>query len=169
MYHRNKSDKIHKSVPAKLEPFVSDMVSFKKSIDQQFENLFSSRPFMQKLPSLWRTEMHAWKPEIDMYETNKEIIVKADVPGCEKNDVRIKVDNNMLTISGEKKEEKEIRKENFYHKEQHMGSFFRSVALPDYTNISKARANYENGVVKIIFPKTKSAHLKGRTIEISSK
>ena len=111
----------------------------------------------------------SWKPEIDEYETNKDVIVKADIPGCDKKDISIKVDNNMLTISGEKKEEKEITKKNFYYKEQRTGSFYRSVGLPNYADISKSRATYEKGVLEIVFPKAESARVKSKKIEISGK
>ncbi len=57
----------------------------------------------------------------------------------------------------EKKEEKEIKKKNFYHKEQRTGSFYRSVSLPNYANVSRPKATYEKGVLKILFPKTESA------------
>lgn len=73
----------------------------------------------------------------------------------------------MLTIFGEKKEEKEIKKENFYHKEQRLGSFYRSVGLPNYTDVSHPKAMYEKGVLKITFPKTESAHVRHKEIAIS--
>jgi len=151
------------------QPFMNDMLSFKKSIDQQFENFFSGHPFMTRLPSIIKKEFMGWKPAINMYETNKDVIVEADIPGCDKKDVNIKVDNNILTISGEKKEEKETKNKNFYQKEQHIGSFYRSVSLPNYANVSKSKATYEKGVLKITFPKTELAHVKQKRIEIRSK
>lgn len=161
--------KSKKLLPVKWEPVMNDMLSFKKSIDRQFESFFSSHPFITKLPSMLKEEFTRWRPEVDMYETNKDIIVRADIPGCDKKDISVKIDHNILTIFGKKEDEKEIKKRDFYHKEQHMGSFFRKMTLPNYADVSKSKAAYEKGVLKIIFPKTKAAYIKGKTIEISDR
>lgn len=158
-----------KLVPVTWRPLMSDMLSFKKSLDQQFDNFFFGHPFAGGFPSILGKGFPAWKPEVDMYETDKEVIVKADIPGCEQKDLNVKIDNNILTISGNKKEEKEVKKRDFYHKEQHMGSFSRSMTLPNYADIGKSKADYKNGVLKIIFPKTKQALIKRKKIEISGK
>ena len=156
-------------VPVKRVPFMNDMLLFKRSLDNQFENFFSGYPFVKNLPSLMGKQFQPWKPEIDVYETDKEVIVEANIPGCDKKDIKINVENNMLTISGEKKEEKEIKKKNFYQKEQRMGSFYRSVGLPGYSDVSRPKAGYDKGVLKIVFPKTALAHIKSKKIEISGK
>lgn len=158
-----------KSMQVRWEPVMNDMLSFKKSFDSRFENFFSGYPFVKNFTSVMEKQILPWKPEIDMYETDKDVIVKADIPGCDKKDVNIKVDNNMLTILGEKKEEKEVKKKNFYHKEQRLGSFYRSVSLPNYADVSKPKATFEKGVLKITFPKTALAHVKSKKIEISGK
>lgn len=157
------------TAPVRWEPFMNDMLLFKKSLDYQFDNFFSGYPFIKNVPSLLGKQLRSWKPEIDLYETGKDVIVEANIPGCDKKDIKINVDNNMLTISGEKKEEKEVKKKNFYHKEHRMGSFYRSVGLPSYSDVSKPKANYEKGVLKIVFPKTALAHIKSKKIEISGK
>lgn len=154
------------TMPVKWKPLMGDMLSFKKSLDQQFENFFYGHPFIKDLPSLMKKRFPAWKPEVDMYETNKDVFVEADIPGCDKKDVKISIDNNMLTISGEKKEEKEIKKKSFYQKEQRVGAFYRSVGLPDYADVNKPKATYEKGVLKISFPKTGSAYVKHKRIKI---
>ncbi len=158
-----------KNMPVRWEPLMSDMISFKRSLDQQFENLFSGHSFALRPPFMFKKQLSAWNPEVDMYETNKNVVVEADIPGCDKKDVKIKIDNNMLTISGEKKEEKEIKKKSFYQKEQRMGYFCRSMALPDYADINKPKATYEKGVLKVAFPKTELAHVTHKRIGISGK
>jgi HSP20 family protein len=156
-------------MPVKWEPLMNDMLSFKRSIDRQFENFFSSNPFLKNLAVATGRNFPAWKPEVDVYETKRDVVVEADIPGCDKKDVKIEVDNNMLTIKGEKREEKETRKKNFYQKEQRMGSFYRSVTLPSYANASKPKATYEKGVLKIAFPKSGTAHIAHKMIEIAGK
>ncbi len=155
--------------PVKHEPSINDMLMFKNSIDKQFESFFSGHSFLTGLPSMLKKDFEGFKPAVDMYETNKEVIVEADIPGCDKKDVNIKVDNNILTISGDKKETKEDKKKNFFHKEQYLGAFSRSISLPNYANIAKPKATYEKGILKIAFPKTELAHATHKRIEITSK
>lgn len=153
-------------MPAKWDPLMSDMISFKKTFDDMFNTFFSKRPLTSRWPSIWKGAF-GWKPEVDLYETGNEVIVKASVPGCDKKDIKINVDNNILTISGEKKEEKEVKKKNFYQKEQQFGSFQRSVTVPQYADATKAKASCEKGMLKVSFPKTKIAGEKGKKIEIT--
>lgn len=156
-------------LPVKWEPLIDDMLAFKKTLDRQFENFFSGHPFMTGLPSFFKKEFSGWKPDVDMYETADDVIVKADMPGCEKKDIRVDLNDNVLTISGEKREEKEIKKRNFYHKEQHAGAFYRSMTLPLYADRGHPKAIYEKGVLKIIFPKTTQAGKGEKRIEITEK
>jgi HSP20 family protein len=156
-----------KWLPSKWDPFMSNIFSFKKSFDEMFNNFFLNHPSLTKLPSLWKGKLDLWKPEIDMYETDKEIVVKANVPGCDKKDIKVNIDNNILTISGEKKEEREVKKKNFYQKEQQFGTFQRSISLPHYADTEKVKASCEKGILKIVFPKTKTPRGKGKKIDIS--
>ncbi|UCB56847.1 MAG: Hsp20/alpha crystallin family protein [Candidatus Omnitrophota bacterium] len=151
--------------PAKWDPFMNEMASFKKSIDQAFDSFFK-HPLLAKMPSVFKGAFGVWRPAIDVYETEREVVVKASVPGCDKKAIKVDVKNNLLTITGQRKEEKEIKKKNFYHKEQTMGAFQRSITLPQNINPEKAKATCENGVLKIVFPRTKSPGGKGKNIEI---
>jgi HSP20 family protein len=160
------AEKEKKWLMKKWEPMMNDMLSFKKSIDDMFHDFFKTHPLSMKLPSMLKGEIGMWRPEIDMYETDKAVIVSANVPGCDKKDLKINIDNNILTVSGEKKEETEVKKKNFYHKEQRFGSFARSISLPNYIDVNKSKASCEKGVLKIEFPKVKSAQGKGKIIDI---
>lgn len=151
---------------SKWDPFMHDMMSFKKSLDDMFTDFFSNNPISTKLPSLWKGRLGLWRPEVDMYETDNQVIVKANVPGCDKKDIKVRIDDNILTIIGEKTEEKEVKKKDFYQKEQHTGSFQRSVSLPLYADADKADATCEKGVIKVAFPKKETEGAKGKSIDV---
>ena len=159
-----KKDK--KWLPSKWDPFMGDLASFKKSLDEMFGSFFSGRTSMTKTPSPWKDKFGLWKPESDMYETEKEVIISVNVPGCDKKNITVDIDNNILTISGERKVAREIRKENFYHQEQQFGTFQRSLSLPHYADTNKAKATCENGILKVVFSKTKSNQEEGKIIDI---
>jgi HSP20 family protein len=146
---------------------MNEMMSFRKQIDDMF-NSFFTKPFSSgKTPFLFKGQKWAWKPEVDMYETKKEVIVKASLPGCDKKDVKVDVHDNILTIKGKKEEDEEGKEKDFYQREQNFGSFQRSISLPKYANIDKTKATCRNGVLEVKFPKMKSIGGKGKKINIS--
>ena len=108
----------------------------------------------------------AFMPRIDVKETDGEIRVTAEMPGIEEKDVEISLDGDMLTIKGEKKEEKEEKGEESYRLERSYGSFRRSVALPCAVNADKASAKYKQGVLTIALPK--AAEAKKKTIPVKA-
>jgi HSP20 family protein len=102
----------------------------------------------------------AWAPRVDVKETDKEIVVKADVPGVDPKDVEVTVEKDVLTIRGEKKEEKEEKGKGFHRVERHTGSFYRAVALPAGVDATKVAATSSNGVVTITISKKAEAQPK---------
>ena len=112
-----------------------------------------------------------WMPAIEVTESATEMIVSAELPGLEKKDVDIAVDDDLLTISGEKLEEKTegVDEKKFHVWERSYGAFRRSFSLPRVVDASKINAEFKNGVLKIHMPKTTAAQAKGRKIEIAVK
>jgi HSP20 family protein len=94
-----------------------------------------------------------WAPRIDVEESPKEIVVKADLPGVDPKAVDIAVENGVLTIRGEKKEEKEQKEKNYHRVERFAGSFYRAIALPPGADAEKVSASSANGVVTVTIPK----------------
>ena len=94
-------------------------------------------------------------PKIDVHEDNKAVHVKAEIPGLEEKDLNVILKENMLTISGEKKEEKtdEDAKRNYYHCERSFGSFSRTIPLPEGIKADEVKASYKNGILDIELPK----------------
>lgn len=140
------------------DPF-REMASLRQAMDRLFEDTFR--------PAVWRTELAAIVPPIDMIETDKELVVKAMLPGVTEDDISIDIVGDTLTIKGETKAEKEEKGESHIYRECRYGSFSRSVTLPAGLKTDKAEAELENGVLKVVIPKAETA--KPKAIKVKSK
>jgi HSP20 family protein len=105
-----------------------------------------------------------WAPAIDMIDRADEIVVRADLPGLEQKDVEVSLDQGVLTIRGDRKEEKEAKEEDYYCCERWAGAFGRSLTLPAGVEADKIKAVFRNGILEVHLPKTKEA--KGKKVEI---
>jgi HSP20 family protein len=105
-----------------------------------------------------------WRPAVDTYEENNNIVIKAELPGVKKENVTIDIKDNMLTLKGERSEETEVKEENYYRKERSYGKFHRAFTLPDAVDPNKIEASFKDGVLKISIPKAEEA--KSKKIEI---
>lgn len=94
-----------------------------------------------------------WNPVVDIYETENETIIKADLPGMKKEDIQINIEGNVLSVSGERKTEDEVKKENYYRRERSYGMFKREFTLPSTVDHEKIKADFKDGVLKIEIPK----------------
>jgi HSP20 family protein len=110
-------------------------------------------------------EEKQWLPKIDFSETDDHVIIRAEVPGMDKKDINITLSDGLLTIQGEKKQEKEEEKENYRLVERRYGSFSRSLRIPNGVDADKIEAGYKDGILKVAIPKTESD--KSRKIEIT--
>jgi HSP20 family protein len=107
-----------------------------------------------------------WLPSLDVAETKNEIVVKAEVPGMEPKDIDISLSDGLLTIKGEKKQEREEKEENYHLVERSYGSFTRSIRLPNEVQRDKINASYKNGVLKVVLPKSEEAKKKEVKIKV---
>src|SRR5213080_862569 len=99
-----------------------------------------------------------WEPLADITEDDKEYVIKAELPDVKKEDVRVTVENGVLTISGERKFEKEEKKKKKYHRiERAYGTFVRTFSLPDVADAGKVKAEFKNGVLTVHMPKSEKA------------
>lgn len=94
-----------------------------------------------------------WLPAADMYETEKEIVIKTDAPDMEQKDLEVKIEENVLTISGKRESEAEVKEDDFYRHERSFGTFMRRFALPDTADHEHVDAAYEKGVLTVKIPK----------------
>ena len=99
----------------------------------------------------------AFAPAVDVYENGEKVVLKLDVPGIKEEDLDIRVENQTLTVRGERKFEKEEKEENFHRIERRYGSFFRSFSLPTTVDTENVQANYNAGVLKLELKKKASA------------
>ncbi len=132
-----------------------------RDLKREMDRLWTEFFGRESLPETLNTE---WVPALDISETKDTVIVRADVPGINPEDLEITISGNVLTIKGEKKQEKEEKGENFYRVERSYGSFVRSVQIPTEIDADKIEASYKNGVLKIILPKKEEA--KGKQIPV---
>jgi HSP20 family protein len=109
---------------------------------------------------------HAWSPSIDVYEKNGQIVVKADAPGLSKDDFTVSIEDNRLTIEGEKKKETEVKDEDYHRVERLHGTFQRSFELPATVAADKIEATYKDGVLEITMPKKPEAKPKRLTVKV---
>ena len=122
-------------------------------------------------PSMERGQPVGWMPAMEIVEDKNALVVTAELPGLAAKDVDISVDDGVLTVSGEKQEEKREGTEDSEHYlfERRYGSFRRSFTLPNTVDVDKISAEFENGVLKVSMPKSEKARAKGKKIDIQAK
>ncbi len=111
--------------------------------------------------------LSTWAPSVDIYETEHEIVLKADLPGVNPSDVDVRVENNTLTLKGERRFEKEVKEDNYHRVERSYGSFARSFTLPNSVNPDKIEAHYESGVLRVTMPKREEAKPKQIKVDVT--
>ena len=146
----------------KWDPF-KDLTTIQERINRFFdESLTRSRFFGEESLS-----SGFWSPAVDIYETESDIVLKAELPEINQKDILINIENNVLTLKGERKLEKEAKEDNYHRMERSYGSFTRSFTLPNAVEQEKIKAQYKDGVLKITMPK--KAEKKGKKIDIEVK
>jgi HSP20 family protein len=110
----------------------------------------------------------AWAPSVDIYETEHELVLRADLPGLEEKDIDLRLENNMLTIRGERQFDKSVKEENFLRVERTFGAFSRSFALPNTVNPDAVKAEYKSGVLTVTLPKREESKPRQVKISVSS-
>jgi HSP20 family protein len=108
-----------------------------------------------------------WVPACDIYETAREIVVKAELPGLKKEEVLVSIENNVLMIRGERKFEEEVKRENFHRVERTYGEFLRSFTLPSFIDANNILAEFKDGLLVVTLPKREEA--KPKQIEVKVK
>lgn len=109
-----------------------------------------------------------WIPPVDVFETNDSVVLKADLPEVNQDEVDISVQNNTLTIRGERKAEKEVKEKNFYRMERSYGSFSRSFSLPPTVDADRIEASFSNGVLTMTLPKREQSKPKQIKVKVTS-
>jgi HSP20 family protein len=139
------------------DPF-RDMVTLREKMNRMFEDVFAGRSEDKELSA------STWAPAVDIFETESELMMTVEVPGIDEKDIEIKIEDNTLTLKGERKFEKETKEENYHRIERSYGSFYRAFTLPNSIDPDKIQAEHENGVLKITMAKRQE--LKPRKVKI---
>jgi len=145
-----------------------------EEMDRIFDRMFESfsprgwmRPFQREWPS-WgelAAPLEMKVPKVDVIDRDDEVIVRAEVPGVNKDDLDVSVSDNSVTIKGETKREEKEEKGNYYRRETSRGAFTRTVALPNYVKTEGCKAKFKDGILELTLPKLEKAKRRTITIE----
>ena len=142
-----------------MRGLMTGMGSLKHEMDRVFDRFLEGR--WEEIPGLGE-----WTPNMDISETKDSLVAKVEVPGMDPKDIQISLQENLLTIKGEKRQEKEEKDEHYHRVERAYGVFTRSVRLPVAVDASKVTASFKNGLLTVTLPKTLSA--RGTTIPVKA-
>jgi HSP20 family protein len=143
------------TVPATT--FERNILSTLTDMERMMEETFH-RPFFSTLP--FRHLLHEFggfaeiTPSVDVFEQGGEVVVKSEIPGLKREDINLKVVDNDLIISGEKKTEEKVERKDYLRLERSHGSFNRTISLPEGCNFEHAKASYKDGILEVRIPKT---------------
>ena len=137
----------------------NDLVSLRDAMDRLFEDSFVS-------PRNWPVWTTLTEPSLDVYQTENEVVVKAALPGIKPENVDITLTGDVLTISGETREENEQKDKNYLRRERRFGSFSRSISMPEGLQAEKADAKFENGILTLTLPKAEN--VKPKKIQVKA-
>ena len=140
----------------RLEPFRG-----LSTLQDQFNRLFNE----QFRNHAEESALTTWAPSVDIYETPNELVVKADLPDVNEKDIDVRVENNLLTIRGERKFDKSVSEESYLRVERAYGAFSRSFSLPNTVNAEKIGAEHKNGVLTVTLPKREES--KPRQVKVT--
>ncbi len=152
-------------VPVESERHVSPF----EEVEQWFDDFFRT-PFgwfrHPRLASRWISDLEGRSPRVDIFEEGNHLVVKAELPGMKKEDIKVSLVDDLLTISGEKKREERVEKEHFYRLERSSGSFSRSFRLPAEVEPGKVTANFKEGILELKIPRSEEARKKEIEIKV---
>lgn len=147
----------------RIDPF-QELAGIQDRMNQLFRSTF---------PSFWSgfgdesVMTGAWAPAVDIFESPETIELTFEIPGVNKNDVRVNIENHQLTVSGERRLQHEDKREGYHRIERSYGSFMRSFTIPNTVDTNKINAEYENGVLRLTLPKRPES--QPRAIEVKVK
>ena len=132
-----------------------------------FREMTQSQSQLSKLvDQVWGGRQESWLPAIDVFDTKDAVVLKAELPGMNPDEIHIEVEDNVLTVRGERRFEEKVDEDRYYRVERRFGSFQRSLALPQGMRPADINANYEDGILTITVPKVEEE--KPKRIEIKA-
>jgi HSP20 family protein len=116
-----------------------------------------------------RSSEELWSPDVEVFHRNSELVIRADLPGLSKDDVKVDVSDDRLTIEGERQRQHEEEREGFYRSERSYGKFYRTIQLPEGVIADQAKATFKDGVLEIAMPAPPEQARRGRRLEITER
>lgn len=162
----------HYRGPSELARVEGSPFSFIRRFMNDMDRLFGDFGFGPSFSPMTTSSLQGeamWEPRVDIIERDGQLVVHADLPGMREQDVHIHVENDVMTISGERRHEHEHKKGGVYRCERVYGSFQRNIALPEGVTADAIQASFENGVLEVTMPIPKPTQSRGRQIPIRSK
>ena len=147
------------STIARLEPF-RGLTTLQNQLNRLFDESFRTHGE--------ESAFTTWAPAVDVYETANELVVKTDLPDLNEKDIDVRVENNLLTIHGERKFDKSVSEENFLRVERAYGSFSRSFSLANSVKTDDIKADYQNGVLTLSLPKREEVKPKQIKVNVGT-
>ena len=147
-------------------PFM-DLTRWEHDMDHMMEDFFGRR-LRPWWPERWfkGDGFEVRSPAVDLFEEKDDIVVKAELPGMDKDNIEVNLTENRLTIKGEKKKAEEVKEENYYRSERSYGSFVRNIELPKAVHADKVTASVKNGILEVRIPKTEEAKAKEIKVKV---
>ena len=137
--------------------------AFMRRISEELDRAFGPGTDVLAMPQLYS---RVWSPALEVFERDDKFFVRLDLPGVTKEDVKIEVSHDELTIEGERRLAKDEKKEGFYRTERTYGNFYRQIAIPEHVRAEEATATFKDGVLQIEMPAIPIPEAKKRTVEI---
>ena len=152
---------------APWRPFATGLTGWERDMDRMLEDFFGRR-MRPWWPERWSRagEFDIRMPAVDLFEERDDIVVKAELPGIDRDNIDVNLSDHTLTIKAEKKKEEEAKEENYYRSERSYGSYVRTLDLPRDVTPDKVKATFKNGVLEIRMPKTEEAKAKEIKVKV---
>jgi HSP20 family protein len=145
----------------KWDPFVE-----LEDVSKQLNRIFNKFPARIE-PGRELLTMADWQPRVDITETDTAYLIKGEIPGVNKEDIKVNIENGMITMSGERKQEKEEKNKKFHRIERSYGSFMRSFRVPDNVDESAIKAEVKDGMLSVTMPKSAQAKAKSTNVPVT--
>jgi HSP20 family protein len=142
------------------------MRRFRGEMDRLFED-FGFGNLASSLPSRENFGLGLWAPQVEVFEREGQMVIRADLPGLNRDDIKVDVTNDAITIDGERKEEHKESEKGYYRSERSYGRFYRRIPLPEGVSADTAKATFRNGVLEITMAAPEAKERKARKLEIA--
>lgn len=160
--HEGRAQGVGRPIGSGVSPFMA-LQRLADQMDRMFEDMWPGRRWTG---SPWgQPAVETWAPDVEVFQKNNELVIKADLPGLKKDEVSVDITDDAVTVQGERKREREEEREGFYRSERTYGSFCRVIPLPQGAITDQAKATFRDGVLEIAIPAPPAG--RGRRLEIA--